>query len=111
VPGVRELAVLPLDSGVSAPSPVEVEVPHAWVPAFHGGLLGDGTTATLVGRVLRGEPAAGSDGWAAVGDVINAGASAWQTPSLDQGLEDAWSSLPTPDECRASRAELREWVG
>jgi hypothetical protein len=110
VPGVRELAVLPLDSGVSAPAPLDIGLPHAWVPAFHGGLLGDGTTADLVGRVLRGEPASGSDGWEAVGDVINAGAAAWQAPSLVQDLEPTWDEAPAPEACGASRAQLRAWL-
>jgi uncharacterized membrane protein YuzA (DUF378 family) len=111
VPGVRELAILPLDSGVSAPAPVEAEIPHAWVPAFHGGLLGDGTTAGLVGKVLRGEPTPGSVTWSTVSDVVNAGASAWQAPSLEQDLEQSWASLPSPDDCAAARQELERWVG
>jgi hypothetical protein len=111
VPGVRELAILPLDSGVSAPAPVEVEISHAWVPAFHGGLLGDSSTAELVGKVLRGEPAGGAGTWSTVSDVVNAGASAWQAPSLEQTLESTWSSLPSPDECAAARQELERWVG
>ena len=111
VPGVRELAILPLDSGVSAPAPVEVQIAHAWVPAFHGGLLGDGTTAELVGRVLRGDPASGSGTWSTVSDVVNAGASAWQAPSLQQTLERTWASLPEPDDCAAARRELQQWVG
>lgn len=111
VPGVRQLAILPLDSGVSAPAPVEVGLPHAWVPAFHGGLLGDDATAELVEKVLRGLPASGSGTWSSVGDVVNAGASAWQAPSLEQGLEPAWASLPAPDECVAARRELARWVG
>lgn len=111
VPGVRELAILPLDSGVSAPAPLDVEIPHASVPAFHGGLLGDGATAELVGKVLRGEPATGSGAWSTVSDVINAGASPWQVPSLEQDLEGAWASLPSPTECAAARQELHAWVG
>ena len=59
LPGRRELAVIPLDSGVSAPAPAHVGIPHAVVPAFHGGLLGDHTTAQLIDYVLQGRPARG----------------------------------------------------
>ena len=55
-PGVRELAVLPIDSGVSAPSPPHIAIPYTVRPAFHGGLLGDDTTANLVERTLQGTP-------------------------------------------------------
>src|ERR1019366_5257226 len=62
VPGRREFAVIPLDSGVSVPAPTHVGIPHAVVPAFHGGLLGDHTTAALIDDVLAGRAATGSGG-------------------------------------------------
>jgi hypothetical protein len=108
-PGVHTAAVLPLDSGVAAPAPVDIGVEHRVVPAFHGGLLGDATSARLVRRALRGQPLDSSTFWAAVGDVIGAGAAAWQAPDLEQSLEPAWESLPS-ERCRAVRAELRRWI-
>jgi hypothetical protein len=108
-PGIRSFAILPLDSGVSAPAPLDVRMDHAVVPAFHGGLLGDGASAEMLGRVLRGRPVEGSAGWSFVGDVINAGAAAWQAPSLEPSLEPRWSSVDA-DDCPAVRAELRRWL-
>lgn len=109
-PVASSIVVLPLDSGVAAPPPLDVRWPHAVVPAFHGGLLGDGTTSDLVGHVLRGEPATGSGLWAGVGDVVNGGAAAWQVPSIEQDLVGAWATLPADDACVAARGELRRWL-
>lgn len=110
VPGRRELAVIPLDSGVSAPAPTHVEIPHAVVPAFHGGLLGDHTTAQLIDDVLAGRAATSSGGWASTGDAIGSLAAAWQAPSLAPRLEPAWRNLPTPGACAAARGTLRRWI-
>jgi uncharacterized membrane protein YuzA (DUF378 family) len=110
-PGRREFAVIPLDSGVSAPAPVSIGVPHAFVPAFHGGLLGDHTSAQLIGRVLAGRAAPGSGFWAGTGDVVGSIAAAWQAPSLSQGLEPAWRHLPASNDCPAVRAAIRRWLG
>ena len=99
VPGRRTLAVIPLDSGVAVPAPVTIGIPHVVVPAFHGGLLGDHTTARLIDDVLAGRPASGSGFWAGTGDVVGALAAAWQAPGLAPGLEPAWRSLPEPSDC------------
>ena len=111
VPGRREFAVIPLDSGVSAPAPVSIGVPHAFVPAFHGGLLGDHTSAQLIGRVLTGRAATGSGFWAGAADVIGSLAAAWQAPSLSPGLEPAWRHLPASNDCPAVRTAIRTWLG
>jgi hypothetical protein len=110
-PGHREFAVLPLDSGVTAPGPVTVGIPHAVVPAFHGGLLGDHATATLIADVLDGRPAAGSSFWRGASSVVGALGSAWQAPGLGRGLEPAWRTLPDPGDCDAVRAAIRRWIG
>ena len=110
-PGIRSFAVLPLDAGVAAPAPAEVAYEHEVVPAFHGGLLGDDTTARHVEQVLAGEPAPeGSSFWSAIGDGVNALASGWQAPDLEPNLVPDWRDLPMGS-CRAVRAELRAWVG
>jgi len=107
-PRVRSYAVLPLDAGVSAPAPVAIGFDHRVVPAFHGGLLGDATTARAVEDVLAGRrPSEGSSWWEAVGDTVGALAAPWQTPSLEPALEPAWRDLPDAGDCRAVRAELR----
>jgi hypothetical protein len=104
------LAVIPLDSGVAAPAPVTIGLPHAVVPAFHGGLLGDHTTARLIDDVLAGRPASGSGFWAGTGDVVGALAAGWQAPGLARDLEPAWRALPAPSDCGAVRAAISRWV-
>jgi len=108
-PGVRSYAVLPLDSGVSVPAPFAIGYRYAVVPAFHGGLLGDATSADLLRHVLLGERTAGSGFWATVADVVNAGAAAWQVPSLEPSLEPAWHADGYG--CRALRAEMHRYLG
>lgn len=110
-PGIRSFAVLPLDAGVAAPAPADIAYDHEVVPAFHGGLLGDDSTARHVERVLAGgRTPEGSGFWAAVGDGVGALASGWQAPDLEPSLLSEWRDLPDA-RCRAVRAELRQWVG
>jgi hypothetical protein len=110
-PGVRSYAVLPVDEGVGAPAPIDVGFDHRVVAAFHGGLLGDESTARAVVAVLGGRrPPAGSSWWGSVGDTVNALAAAWQAPSLEPSLEPRWQGQPDGDDCRAVRAELRRLV-
>jgi hypothetical protein len=110
LPGVRQAAVLPLDTGVSAPAPDLLGIPFTVVPAFHGGMLDDATTASIVERVIRGRPLPGSEGWSWAEELIRSGASAWQVPGLARDVNDAWSSDPRADDCPAIRAQLHEWM-
>jgi len=108
--GLRSFAILPLDAGVAAPAPTDIAYHHEVVPAFHGGLLGDDTTARHVEQVLAGNRVPdGSGFWAALGDGVNALASGWQAPDLEPSVLSEWRDLPDSD-CRAVRAELRRWV-
>jgi hypothetical protein len=111
---VRSFAVVPIDSGLSAPAPTEIGYQHAVVPALHGGLLGDQTTQRLIRATLRGRRADGSEVWAFAADVLNAGAAAWQAPSLVPSLEPSWRADLEQDAaaggCAALRAELRRWL-
>ena len=102
--------MLPLDSGTSAPPPVEFGIPHTFRPAFHGGLLGDATTARLVGRVLHGQRPHVASSWTTLGAVIQAGASPWQVPTLAVSVNPAWRHGRADASCRVARAELRAWV-
>ncbi|HZP29828.1 MAG TPA: hypothetical protein VFC99_12810 [Acidimicrobiia bacterium] len=109
-PGVRELAVLPIDSGVSAPSPPRIGFPYTVRPAFHGGLLGDGTTADLVARTLDGHAVPTSGFWRFTEKVVQAGASPWQVPDLEPSINPPWhGKSATP--CPSVRRELRAWIG
>jgi hypothetical protein len=109
-PEVRAFAVLPLDSGVAAPAPLDVGYRHAFVPAFHGGLLGDATTQRMIRAVLDGRRAEGSDVWTLAAGVVSYGASAWQAPSLVTSLEPDWDDHLDDRGCRAVRAALRRWL-
>ncbi len=109
-PGVRSFAVLPLDSGVSAPARVDIGFRHAYVPAIHGGLLGDHETQENIDRVLHGRRAESSGPWSFVAGVVNVGAAAWQAPSLVTSLEPSWHEDLGDDRCAAVRAELRSWL-
>jgi len=110
LPGVRQAAVVPLDTGVTASPDDSLAYPSVVVPAFHGGLLDDATTAEVVADVVGGRPLGGDDGWSLAEDVISAGASAWQVPALDDGLNRAWRHDRTSGECAAVRAHLRAWA-
>jgi hypothetical protein len=110
LPGVREVAVLPLDTAVSAPAPRSFGFEYTVVPGFHGGMLDDATTATVVHRVVSGRPVTRDEGWAFAEEVIQAGASAWQVPQLDAGVNAKWDDEPT-SACRAVRAHLSRTFG
>ena len=110
VPGVRELAVLPFDTGLAAPLPASVDVPAVVRPGFHGGLLGDDDTETLVRRVLRDQPVRTASRWKTTERVVQALASPWQVPSLTKSLEPSWRNLPDPDDCPAIRRALRDYL-
>jgi len=107
LPSVRQLAVLPLDTGVSAPVPRGLGIPSVVVPSFHGGMLDDVTTADMVEHVVRGERVGADDAWSVAAHVISAGASAWQVPQLSTSVNAAWADQPQSDDCRAIRAHLR----
>ena len=77
---VRWLAVVPLADAVTLPVchlPRDVVV----VPAFHGGLLGDGRVLPMVDAFLAGHPVSGQDDRLRVAaEVISGAAAAWRMP-------------------------------
>jgi hypothetical protein len=109
-PGVRELAVLPFDTGLAAPLPASVEIPAIVRPGFHGGLLGDEHTERLARRVLRGRDVSTASRWKTTERVVQALASPWQVPSLTKSLEPSWRGLPDPDDCPGVRRALQEYL-
>jgi hypothetical protein len=109
-PGVRELAVLPFDTGLAAPLPASIDIPAVVRPRFHGGLLGDDATETLVRRVLRDRSVRTASRWKTTERVVQALASPWQVPSLTKSLEPSWRDLPDPDDCPAVRKALRDYL-
>ncbi|MFO7591354.1 MAG: hypothetical protein R6X23_10745 [Acidimicrobiia bacterium] len=111
VPEVRGYAVLPIDAGVAAPAPADVAYPYEVVPAFHGGLLGDATTARHVEQVLAGRDAPdGSGSWRAIGDGVGALAAPWQAPDLEPSLREEWRDLPEAPHCASVHRSLGSWV-
>ena len=110
-PGVRELAVLPFDTGLAAPRPATIDIPAVVKPSFHGGLIGGGGTDALVRRVLRDQPVRTASRWRTSERVVQALASPWQVPSLTKSLEPSWRDLPDPDDCPGVRRALRAYVG
>jgi hypothetical protein len=107
IPHVRQLAVLPLDTGVSAPAPSSLGIPYTVIPAFHGGMLDDDTTAAVVAQMVAGKRVHADAGWTLAEHVIQAGASAWQVPQLTTSVNTAWAHQPDPDDCSAIRTHLR----
>ena len=107
LPGVRQAAILPLDTGVSAPAPREIGIPFTVVPGFHGGMLDDASTAAVVQRVIAGRAVGGDDGWSFTEGVIQAGASAWQVPALAPDVNDEWAKQPADGDCAAVRRHLQ----
>jgi hypothetical protein len=81
--GIRWLAVVPLADAVTLPVcglPPDVVV----VPAFHGGLLGDGRVLPMVSEFLSGRPAQpqglDEDNLRVAAELITGAATAWRMP-------------------------------
>jgi hypothetical protein len=75
----RWLAVVPLADALTLPVctlPPDVVV----VPAFHGGLLGDGSVLPMVSEFLAGEQVSGTSGMREAAEVITGAAAAWRMP-------------------------------
>jgi hypothetical protein len=71
--------VVPLADALTLPVctlPPDVVV----VPAFHGGLLGDGSVLPMVSEFLSGQQVAGTSGMREAAEVITGAAAAWRMP-------------------------------
>jgi len=76
---LRWLAVVPLADAVTLPVctlPPDVIV----VPAFHGGLLGDGSVLPMVSEFLDGQQVSGTSDMREAAEVITGAAAAWRMP-------------------------------
>ena len=76
---LRWLAVVPLADALTLPVctlPPGVVV----VPAFHGGLLGDGTVLPMVSEFLSGQQVTGTSDMREAAEVITGAATAWRMP-------------------------------
>lgn len=76
---LRWLAVVPLADALTLPDctlPPGVVV----VPAFHGGLLGDGRVLPMVSGFLQGQQVSGAARMRVAAEVISGAAAAWRMP-------------------------------
>jgi hypothetical protein len=76
---LRWLAVVPLADALTLPVctlPPDVIV----VPAFHGGLLGDGSVLPMVSAFLEGQQVSGTPDMREAAEVITGAAAAWRMP-------------------------------
>lgn len=76
---LRWLAVVPLADAVTLPVctlPPDVVV----VPAFHGGLLGDGSVLPMVASFLEGQQVSGTPDMREAAEIITGAAAAWRMP-------------------------------
>jgi hypothetical protein len=76
---LRWLAVVPLADAVTLPLctlPPDVIV----VPAFHGGLLGDGSVLPMVASFLEGQQVSGPPDMREAAEIITGAAAAWRMP-------------------------------
>ena len=76
---LRWLAVVPLADALTLPVctlPPDVIV----VPAFHGGLLGDGTVLPMVSAFLEGQQVSGTPDMREAAEAITGAAAAWRMP-------------------------------
>jgi hypothetical protein len=76
---LRWLAVVPLADALTLPVctlPPDVIV----VPAFHGGLLGDGNVLPMVSAFLEGQQVSGTPDMRKAAEIITGAAAAWRMP-------------------------------
>jgi hypothetical protein len=91
LPHVRQLALFPLADAVVAPHPTLVGIPSSIIPAFHGGLLGNGSAHRAIALQLQGHGLPGLPVWSVAERLIEGASSAWQVPTLPLTLNRAWS--------------------
>jgi hypothetical protein len=111
LPNTHQLALFPLADAVATPHPSEIGIPSEVVPAFHGGLLGDGSVRQTGARYLDHGSVPAPTVWPVVQQLLRASAAAWQVPELPLTLNPAWSGPPgrTPN-CDAISASLHTWL-
>jgi hypothetical protein len=112
LPHTHQLALFPLADAVATPHPSQIGIPSGVVPAFHGGLLADGSVRREVARYLSNGSLPAATVWPVVQQLLRASAAAWQVPELPLTLNQGWSGPPgrTPT-CDAISASLRAWLG
>ncbi|MFN2613662.1 MAG: hypothetical protein ABR552_02445 [Actinomycetota bacterium] len=82
VAGIPEQAILPLADSVVAPYTQTTSIPIAIVPAFHGGLIGDGRVKKAIVAELTTGTLPNFGAWTRANAFIRAASGAWQVPNL-----------------------------
>jgi hypothetical protein len=108
LPGVRELALIPLPDAVGAPYGQDVSIPSAIVFAFHGTLIGEPSVDRLVTQFLDGRLPAGYQWRSLTERALRAVASAWQMPTLPLRLNPAWGKAK--GNCATLASPVRSWL-
>ena len=107
---VRQVVVFPLADAVAAP-PGRLGDDVVVVPAFHGGLLEDGSVGDALRRLVAGARPATPPGWSLVERLTRAASAAWQVPGLPVGLNRAWTAGGrSAHGCPAAARELARWL-
>jgi hypothetical protein len=108
---VTQVVVFPLADAVAAP-PGRLGDDVVVVPAFHGGLLEDGSVGEALRQLVAGGRPPTPPGWSLVERVTRAASAAWQVPGLPAALNGAWTAAARPgDGCRAAARTLARWLG
>lgn len=108
LPGVRELALIPLPDAVGAPYGQDVSIPSAIVLAFHGTLIGEPGVDRLVTQFLDGRLPAGYQWRSLTERALRAVASAWQMPTLPLRLNPAWGKAT--GNCATLASPVHSWL-
>jgi len=112
---VTQVVVFPLADAVAAP-PGRLGDDVIVVPAFHGGLLEDGSVGDALRRLVAGGRPSTPPGWSLVERITRAASAAWQVPGLPVGLNPVWTAggASTGDDsgagCAAAARELAQWL-
>ena len=112
LPATHQLALFPLADAVATPHPSEIGIPSRVVPAFHGGLLAEGSVRHVVEDYLQHGTVPAATIWPVAQQILRASAAAWQVPELPLTLNKDWSGpAGRSPSCDAMTASLREWLG
>jgi hypothetical protein len=112
LPSTHQLALFPLADAVATPHPSKIGIPSGVVPAFHGGLLAEGSVRQVVARYLEHGTVPAATIWPVALQILRASAAAWQVPELPLTLNKSWvGPVGRTPSCDAMSASLREWLG
>lgn len=98
VGGVEQLVVLPLADAVVGPEQLD-GLDGDVIPAFHGGLAGDGAVLASIREALDGDEARQDGLWETTDTIIRAGAAAWRVPTLPLSVNPAWEEADEVADC------------